>query len=158
MELDKYLAPRKIMEIRQATPEDVPYLALLFNSYRVFYGKTPDIGAAAQFLNDRLVRHESEIFVAVEGDTIAGFMQLYPLFSSTRMKRLWLLNDLFVSEEYRGQGFSKALIEQAKELCRQTGACGFTLETGKDNIIGNQLYQQVGMKLSDGYNAYGWSV
>ncbi len=158
MELDKYLAPRKIMEIRQATPEDVPYLALLFNSYRVFYGKPPDIGAAAQFLNDRLVRHESEIFVAVEGDTIAGFMQLYPLFSSTRMKRLWLLNDLFVSEEYRSQGFSKALIERAKELCHQTGACGFTLETGKDNVIGNQLYQQVGMKLSEGYNAYGWWV
>jgi len=158
MELDKYFAPRKIMEIRQATTDDVPYLALLFNRYRVFYGKPPDIGAAAQFLNDRLNRHESEIFVVVEGDTIAGFMQLYPLFSSTRMKRLWLLNDLFVSEEYRGQGFSKALIERAKELCRQTGACGFTLETAKDNVIGNQLYQQMGMRLSDGYNAYGWWV
>jgi len=156
MELDKHLAPRKIMEIRQATPDDVPYLALLFNRYRVFYGKSPDIGAAAQFLNDRLVRHESEIFVAVEGDTIAGFMQLYPLFSSTRMKKLWLLNDLFVSEEYRGRGFSKALIERAKELCHQTGACGFTLETAKDNAVGNQLYQQMGMKLSEGYNAYGW--
>ena len=158
MELDKHLAPHKIMEIRQATPLDVPMLALLFNNYRVFYSKQPDIGGAAKFLNERLIRHESEIFVAVDGDTIAGFMQLYPLFSSTRMKRLWLLNDLFVSEEYRGRGFSKALIEQAKELCRQTGACGFTLETATDNRIGNQLYQQMGMKLSEGYNAYGWWV
>ena len=158
MELDKHLAPRKIMEIRQATPEEVPLLALLFNNYRVFYGKPPDIGAAAQFLNDRLTRHESEIFVVVAGDTIAGFMQLYPLFSSTRMKKLWLLNDLFVSKEYRGRGFSKVLIEQAKELCRQTGACGFTLETGKGNAIGNQLYPKMGMRLSDGYNAYGWEA
>ena len=158
MELDKHLAPRKIMEIRQATPLDVPLLAILFNGYRVFYGKQPDIGAAAQFINERLIRRESEIFVAVEGDTIAGFMQLYPLFSSTRMKKLWMLNDLFVSEEYRGQGFSKALIEQAKELCRQTGACGFTLETAKDNVIGNLLYPKMGMQLSDGYNEYVWMV
>ena len=146
------------MEIRQVTPLDVPFLALLFNRYRVFYGLPPDIGAAAKFLNERIIRHESEIFVAVAGDTIAGFMQLYPLFSSTRMKKLWLLNDLYVSEEYRGQGFSKALIERAKQLCRQTGARGFTLETAKDNVIGNRLYQQVGMRLSDGYNVYEWNV
>jgi len=158
MELDEHLASRKIMEIRKATIEDVPMLALLFNRYRVFYGKPPDIGAAAQFINDRLVRHESEIFMAVEGDTIAGFMQLYPLFSSTRMKRLWLLNDLFISEEYRGQGVSKALIERAKELCRETGACGFTLETAKDNDIGNTLYPRAGLRLSEGFNAYEWWV
>ena len=32
------------------------------------------------------------------------------------MKRYWLLNDLFVNENYRGKGFSKDLIEEAKKL------------------------------------------
>ena len=74
---------------------------------------------------------------------MTGFTQLYPLFSSTRMKRYWLLNDLFVNENHRGKGHSKALIESAKELCRETKACGILLETDKTNEIGNNFIQVV---------------
>lgn len=90
--------------------------------------------------------------------TLAGFAQLYPLFSSMRMQRQWLLNDLFVKEEYRGRGISKALLEQAKELCRQTEACGFTLETAKSNDIDNKLYPSAGMELNTEFNFYNGDV
>jgi GNAT superfamily N-acetyltransferase len=81
---------------------------------------------------------------------------LYPLFSSTRMKRLWLLNDLFVDKEYRGKGVSKQLIAAAKELCKQTNACGLVLETAKKNIVGNDLYPKVGFSLDKEHNYYSW--
>jgi GNAT superfamily N-acetyltransferase len=80
------------------------------------------------------------------------------MFSSTRMKRLWLLNDLFVKKEYRRRGISKLLIERAKELCRETKACGFILETAKSNSVGNKLYQAVGMSLDHNHNYYSWDV
>ena len=101
---------------------------------------------------------ESVIYIAeLEDQTLAGFTQLYPLFSSTRMKRLWLLNDLYVNADFRGKGISKKLIDAAKNLCRDTNGCAVTLETGQDNLIGNKLYPSAGFKLSKGYNFYEWT-
>lgn len=145
-------------EIRKATISHIDELAELFNGYRIFYKKEPDIEKARQFLQERLTKNESEIFVSFSGTVMTGFMQLYPLFSSTRMEKLWVLNDLFVTEKFRGQGISIALIERAKELCRQSGACGFMLETAKTNVIGNQLYQRMGLVLDTKYNVYNWNV
>lgn len=144
--------------IRKATRNDIEAVAELFDQYRVWYGKSSDLPAAKAFLAERLQQNESVMLVADDHGTLAGFAQLYPLFSSMRMQRQWLLNDLFVKEEYRGRGISKALLTQAKELCRQTGACGFTLETAKSNDIGNKLYPAVGMELNTEFNVYDWDV
>lgn len=144
--------------IRKATQEDLVQLSQLFDEYRMFYHKTSDLAGAQQFLSDRLEKNDSEIFVAEESEKLVGFVQLYPLFSSTRMKRYWLLNDLYVNLDSRGRGFSRALIEQAKELCRTSNSCGMYLETGKENIIGNQLYPSAGFKKYDEVNFYEWEV
>jgi GNAT superfamily N-acetyltransferase len=144
--------------VRHATHLDLAQLTKLFDEYRVFYGKETDRKAAEAFLTQRLANADSIIFVAEEGATLKGFTQLYPLFSSVRMKKLWLLNDLYVNESYRGQGISIALIDEAKKLCRDTGACGMFLETAKSNDIGNKLYPKVGFELNADHNFYEWSV
>jgi len=143
---------------RKATIDDLSQLAQLFDEYRMFYHKTSDISGAEQFISERLENGDSEIFVVEEDGKLGGFVQLYPLFSSTRMKRYWLLNDLFVNSEYRGKGFSKALIDEAKELCRTSNSCGMYLETSKENTIGNQLYPSAGFKKYDEVNFYEWEV
>lgn len=146
------------MIIRKATKQDLNQLALLFDGYRVFYRKESAIEEAKIFLNERLVLGDSVIYVyELENRNLAGFTQLYPVFSSTRMKRLWLLNDLFVAPEHRGLGISKRLLEQAKVLVRETNACGFFLETEKTNTIGNQLYPAVGMQANEVSNYYYWN-
>ena len=142
---------------RKATIQDLPQLALLFDQYRVFYHKESDIPAAESFLKERIEKADSEIFVAEREGDLVGFVQLYPLFSSTRMKRYWLLNDLFVNENYRGKGFSKELIEEAKELSKSTNAAGILLETGKSNDVGNKLYPSCGFELYDEVNFYEWT-
>ncbi|GEN69746.1 MULTISPECIES: GNAT family N-acetyltransferase [Chryseobacterium] len=143
--------------IRKAVANDLPQLAALFDQYRIFYHKESDIPSAEKFLQERLENKDSEIFVAEENSELTGFVQLYPLFSSTRMQRYWLLNDLYVNENHRGKGYSKALIEASKELCRSSKACGILLETGKSNDIGNQLYPACGFELYDSVNFYEWS-
>ena len=142
---------------RKATIQDLPQLAELFDQYRVFYHKESDIPAAESFLKERIEKADSEIFVAEREGDLVGFVQLYPLFSSTRMKRYWLLNDLFVNENYRGKGFSKELIEETKELAKFTDACGVLLETGKSNDVGNKLYPSCGFEIYDEVNFYEWT-
>jgi GNAT superfamily N-acetyltransferase len=142
---------------RKATINNLSQLAELFDQYRVFYHKDSDIPAAENFLKERFEHKDSEIFVAESEGKLVGFVQLYPLFSSTRMKRYWLLNDLYVNENYRGKGFSKELIEESKELAKSTNAAGVLLETGKSNDIGNQLYPACGFELYDSVNFYEWT-
>jgi ribosomal protein S18 acetylase RimI-like enzyme len=147
------------MNIRRANIEDIPQLAALFDAYRVFYEKASDIEQAEFFLSERIHKNESVIFVAEnEAHMLTGFVQLYPLFSSTHMKRFWLLNDLYVAPEQRGKGISVALIDAAKELCSISGSCGMMLETAKSNLIGNNLYPKTGFELDEAHNYYSWDI
>ncbi len=143
---------------RKAQLADLQQLSELFDQYRIFYHKDSDIPAAEKFLTERIENRDSEIFVAENEGRLVGFVQLYPLFSSTRMKRYWLLNDLYVNENYRGKGLSKQLIEASKELAKSTDAAGILLETGKSNDIGNKLYPSCGFEIYDEVNFYEWKI
>jgi len=146
------------MIIREAKIVDVKELGALFDRYRVFYRNTSDQEAGQEFLSERLKNKDSKIFVCENPENkLVGFVQLYPLFSSTRMKKLWLLNDLFVNPNSRGKGISVQLIERSKELVMESKACAMFLETEKSNLIGNNLYPKTGMKLNEGSNFYEWS-
>jgi ribosomal protein S18 acetylase RimI-like enzyme len=147
------------MTYRKATSKDVEHLSELFNAYRMFYQKTSAIQSAKTFLEDRISNKDSEIFVAQNTtNKLVGFVQLYPLFSSTRMKKFWLLNDLFVHPEFRGNGISIGLIQKAKDLVLESKACGMYLETEKSNLIGNALYPKTGFELNTSVNFYEWNV
>ena len=142
--------------IRIAELADLPQLADLFDQYRVFYRKESDLAGAKDFLKERLEHGDSYIYVYEEGEELAGFVQLYPIFSSTRMRRLWLLNDLYVAPAHRGKGLSLLLLDAGKQLCRNTDACGVLLETEKSNTIGNQLYPRAGFQQNTASNFYEW--
>lgn len=146
------------MKIAQGTLQDLDNLSVLFDDYRIFYGKSGDRDGAKKFLYERIVNEESVIFIARSDDrTLSGFTQLYPIFSSTRMKRLWLLNDLFVAPSFRGSGVSVALIDAAKRFAKDTEACGLVLETSKSNLVANKLYVRTGFEVDAEYNHYAWN-
>lgn len=146
-----------MVEIRIAHTEDIDLLVSLFDAYRVFYRKQSDIDTAKKFLSERIEKQQSIIFLAIYNKKMVGFTQLYPSFSSTKMSRLWILNDLYVSPNARGKGISKRLINKAKEYAKETLASGILLETEKSNIIGNRLYLQENFQLEQN-NFYFWSV
>ncbi|MEO6191163.1 MAG: GNAT family N-acetyltransferase [Saprospiraceae bacterium] len=146
------------MNIRRALLSDIEKLAVLFDQYRVFYDKSTNVKAAEHFLTERITKNESVVFIA-ENDRkeLTGFVQLYPIFSSTRMKRLWLLNDLFVQDRFRSQNISIQLIDAAKKLAVETESAGLILETAKSNFIGNKLYPRTNFELDNEHNYYSWS-
>lgn len=145
-----------MIAIKQVTVSEIDIVAPLFNQYRVFYKKESDYEAGRDFLLNRITNNESIIYLAMENQSAIGFTQLYPLFSSTRLKRVWLLNDLFVHESHRDRGISKLLLEKGKKLTRDTNSAALILETEVTNQIGNKLYPSVGFTLDRGHNHYYW--
>ncbi len=69
---------------------------------------------------------------------------MYPLFSSVRTVRTWLLNDLFVAAAARRRGVAKALLEAAVGHARALGAASLSLSTALDNAPAQALYESMG--------------
>ncbi|WP_142829658.1 GNAT family N-acetyltransferase [Planococcus soli] len=133
------------MYIENVTLDTVDKVVPLFDGYRQFYGQQENKQAAQQFLEDRISKGESIIFIAfVEGEA-AGFVQLYPIFSSVSLKRAYILNDLYVDPRFRKQGAGKQLMEKSFEYCEENDARFVALETAKDNVQAQKLYEQMGM-------------
>ena len=144
------------MELFEATVFDLPQLSDLFNQYRMFYKQPSDIEGSRKFLSDRLLQKDAIIYIVTEENRLTGFVQLYPLFSSVKMKKCWLLNDLFVIPDARNKGIARLLIERCKLLAKESDACGIMLETEKNNIEGNKLYPSEGFLLMDSTEFYIW--
>lgn len=129
------------MEVFQARLEHLEEVSQLFDQYRVFYNALSDLKTAKKFLEERFQKGDSIIFIAINEERIVGFTQLYPSFSSVSMKRVWILNDLFVEEVYRGNGIAKLLMSTAENFARETGAIRIILATQILNVAAQALYE-----------------
>jgi GNAT superfamily N-acetyltransferase len=141
-------------KIRRGTMPDLPRIAELFDAYRQFYGQAPDPDGARAFLRERLQAGDSVVLIAERDRRFLGFAQLYPSFSSQAMKRLWILNDLFVAPAHRRAGLGRALLTAAEDFARATVAKGLVLATQKTNATAKALYEAHGWKLDDVYDHY----
>ena len=144
------------IEIVPASLDNLDELSNLFQSYRVFYKKEPDPEGEKAFLKERITNKESVIYLAKSGDNFIGFVQLFPMFSSTRITRLWLLNDLYVDAEYRKTGAASLLIEKSKQLTRETKYAGLMLQTAKDNTTAQSVYDKNEFVQDDNFYSYYW--
>lgn len=133
--------------IKQITLDEANLVVGLFNQYRMFYQQLSDIGMAKAFIEARLENSESIIFVAINEDQKpVGFTQLYPKYSSAKLTKNWILNDLFVDEPYRKQGVGALLIRKAMDFAKSQGSTFVQLETAVDNYTAQRLYEAIGFK------------
>lgn len=133
---------------------DLALLAPMFDAYRQFYGRTPDLDAATAFLRDRLAHGESVLFLALDGVEPVGFTQLYPSFSSVSLARIFILNDLFVVASHRRHGVGSALLGAATDHARAGGAVRVSLNTDVANTAAQATYEARGWKRDREYHAY----
>lgn len=140
--------------VRRATLEDLGPLSALFDAYRRFYGAAKDVEGAREFLRERIRKAESAVFVATEGDALLGFAQLYPIFSSVGMARVWVLNDLWVDASARRRGAAQSLTKAALDHARSDGAVRVELEVFPDNAAAIPLYEALGFRKYDELSRY----
>ena len=144
------------MPIRQATLEDLDVVAPLFDAYRQFYQQPHDLPLARAFLQARLGGGDSVVYLAEDESGVIGFVQLYPLFSSTapRPGRIWLLNDLYVVPAARGRGVGRRLMDRARQLAEETGAHAIELATARSNALAQVLYESLGYRRDEEFFHY----
>jgi ribosomal protein S18 acetylase RimI-like enzyme len=146
------------MEIKRITLDESHLVTGLFDKYRVFYKKPSDIALAEAFIKERLGKNESVVFVALdtEGERPmpVGFTQLYPKYSSVSATKNWILNDLYVDNNYRKQGIGEALIKTAMDFAKAEGAAFVQLETAVDNYTAQSLYETIGFKKQEPESGY----
>ena len=136
--------------IRRATSADLDTLTPLFEGYLRFHGREHASGAARAFIAERLERGESIVFLAEAG----GFAQVYPSFSSTRLARTWVLNDLFVAPEARRNGIGRALLRAVVEAAGEAGAVAVSLATQHENEQAQALYESEGFVADNAFRHY----
>jgi GNAT superfamily N-acetyltransferase len=77
-------------------------------------------------------------------EQLLGYACLYWHFTSLVPAETVLMNDLFVTEEARGQGVGRALIEATAAVARQRGAHHLEWATAPDNKTAQRLYDATG--------------
>lgn len=132
------------MEVTLADSARVREIAELFNAYRKFYRQESDLEGAIIFIKARFKNKDSVIFTANDNSCLAGFVQLYPSYSSVSMRRIWILNDLFVRESYRRKNVARQLMETAKNHARGTEALRVQCATESLNVSAQRLYESLG--------------
>ena len=142
------------MIVRKATQQDLVQLAVLFDEYRQFYGASSNIQQSHDFLKQRFENQQSTIFISIKDAIITGFIILYYGFSSSSCSSYYILDDVYVSPEYRRQGSAKQLIDTAILFAEHEKAIRISLQTPKDNLKSHQLYEKMGFVRDDEYYTY----
>lgn len=138
--------------IRAATNEDISPLSSLMRQYIVDFYKQPEPeGTALDGLIEHLLVNPSVglQFVAEENEKLIGFATLYFTFSTLKVKRQAILNDLFVVPSGRGKQVGERLFQSCLDFIRENNFSSMTWETAEDNIIAQSLYNKMGGKLSE---------
>jgi GNAT superfamily N-acetyltransferase len=127
--------------VRQAVLDDLEAIADLYNQYRQFQGKKADLFACRNFLHARLEQAESTVFIATIEAHPVGFAQLYPSFSSTALARVFILNDLFVTQSGRRRGVGVALLRAVEDFAWSLESCRVSLNVAQGNVFAQELYE-----------------
>jgi GNAT superfamily N-acetyltransferase len=136
--------------ISTAAHDDLDDVLPLFADYQRFYtGEAQDDAKNRAFLGRFVAQEAGRLIVARDDEgTALGFANLYWTFSSTIAEEHVLLNDLFVSEQARGKGVGRALIEAARAVATERGSKTLSWQTAQDNRVAQRLYDQTGAERS----------
>lgn len=142
-------------QIIQATTAHLDTLVPLFDGYRIFYKQPSDEAAARDYLQARLDNDEAVVYLALDSEQRGlGFTLLYPTFSSIGLRRVWILNDLYVTPDARRLGVARALMDRARQLGTDTAARALMLSTAVDNIPAQTLYEAQGWQRDTQFFTY----
>jgi GNAT superfamily N-acetyltransferase len=93
----------------------------------------------------------------IEADgTLAGYLAIVLGYSLEFGGRFGLLDELFVTETYRGSGLGTEALAFAEEQCRARGWQALRLEVGQENRRATSLYRRSGFRMHDRFLMTKW--
>ena len=133
---------------------DLADLLPLMRAYSDFYAVSPsddDLITLSRALVEDPTREGIQLIARRSDGSAVGFATVFWTWSTTRGKRIGVMNDLFVAPEARGAGGGRVgekLIAACAERCRARGAVSLTWQTALDNERAQALYDRVGAQRS----------
>lgn len=85
-----------------------------------------------------------EGLIALDGDTAAGYALFFPHFSSFRGQTGLYLEDLYVTERYRGTGIGERLMAETALVACKRGYSRLDLLVDKENTAAIGFYERLG--------------
>jgi GNAT superfamily N-acetyltransferase len=134
------------MHIADVTEPDLADLLPLLRAYCDFYQVAPPDDQLVA-LSQALLANPAEgvqLLARDDSGVAAGFATVYWSWSTLSAQRVGIMNDLFVSRQYRGRGLAEALITACAERCRARGLRTLTWSTAVDNHRARRVYDRVG--------------
>jgi GNAT superfamily N-acetyltransferase len=142
------------LEIVSISPEEFEELLPLIAAYQRFYEvEGIDEARNRSFFRRFLAPSEDGLLLGARREgQLLGYACLYWHFSSLEAVESVLINDLYVSEEARGQGVGRALIEATAEVARERGAPFVEWSTAPDNRTAQRLYDSTGAERTEWFS------
>lgn len=143
--------------IRDIERKDYDDWRVLWDAYNVFYGRSGPTALAEEITLatwERFFESSEPVhaFVAEASGRVVGLAHYLFHRSTTRLHDVCYLQDLFTSEQLRGKGLGRGLIEAVYEAARQVGSSRVYWQTQTTNVTARLLYDKVARH--DGFIVY----
>jgi GNAT superfamily N-acetyltransferase len=116
----------------------------LFDDYRQHYGANPAPDAVAAWLRDQVVAERERIYLAGDEARAYGICSVVVMPAALTLRTVWLVRDLFVTENMRRRHVAQGLLEHVADEARAAGAHRLALQTDVANDRALQLYAKCG--------------
>jgi ribosomal protein S18 acetylase RimI-like enzyme len=129
-----------------------PDVVRLVDDYRVHYGAPPDPDGTERWLRGTAGRAQLRCYLAsaaTDGAAV-GVALVFPSPMTVRLDEQWVLRDLYVAGEHRGQGVGRALVTRVRDDARAAGVPRISLQTEPDNAAARALYRSLGFIAPEG--------
>jgi ribosomal protein S18 acetylase RimI-like enzyme len=122
------------------------YLSLLDHYMRDPMGNHPPLNQEEQtrLIRDLQAHPTAKVVLMKQAGEYVGMTTLFVNYSTFKLKPYLYVHDVVVLNQYRGQGFGKALIDHLITLSKEKGYCKISLEVREDNPVAQQTYKQAG--------------
>jgi len=149
------------LQIRPVDKSDYEQWLPLWAGYNAFYGRQGrtaldneiTLTTWSRFLN----QHEPvNAFVAQSNGRLVGLVHYIYHRSTTRMNDVCYLQDLYVSENLRGNGIGRKLIERVYEVAKNNACSRVYWQTQVSNSDGRALYDKLAQHL--GFIVYSYEI
>ena len=142
------------IEIAPVAVDEFEELLPLIAAYQRFYEVAEvDDERNPAFFRRFIAPSEDGLLLGARGEGgLLGYACLYWHFSSLEATECVLMNDLYVSEDARGEGVGRALIEATAEVARERGVPFVEWSTAPDNKTAQRLYDSTGAERSEWFS------
>jgi GNAT superfamily N-acetyltransferase len=140
------------MNLRVANREDCPRLLELVHELALFEKAPEEVTVTLEEFEDAGFGNNPvwKAYVAETNGLIIGFALYYVRYSTWKGNRLYL-EDLIVTEDWRGQGIGKLLFDKMVDECRKLGFNGMTWQVLDWNEPAIKFYNKYEANIEAGW-------